>query len=213
MRFVLYAVSSPHASELLETATRLGWEVAAAVRNVPHMPVPPEIERVPVVEADRLDRDLLTLPFAVPLTNPANRYRAVQDALARGFPRTITLVDPTAIRATTATLEDGCYVGAGSVIGAGARLGEACLINRSCSIGHHTEFEAYASTGPGVVVAGSCRIGKWRLPRGRGGARAREPGRGRRARRSRSGGGARHRRRRGGGGKPGAGAQAGRDRP
>ena len=34
MRVVLYAVSTPHAEELVETARRLGWELAAAVRNV-----------------------------------------------------------------------------------------------------------------------------------------------------------------------------------
>ena len=46
MRVVLYAVSTGNASELLETVRRLGGEVAAAVRNVPDVPVPAEIENL-----------------------------------------------------------------------------------------------------------------------------------------------------------------------
>jgi sugar O-acyltransferase (sialic acid O-acetyltransferase NeuD family) len=157
VRIVLYAVSSPHAAELLETANRLGWEIAAAVRNVADAPVPPELNGV--IDADLLDPRLLELEFAVPQTNPANRYLAVRDARARGFRRAAVMIDPTAIVAASACLGPGCYVGAGSVIGAGARLADGCLINRSCSLAHHVVFDRYASTGPGAVIAGSCRIG------------------------------------------------------
>lgn len=157
MRIVLYAVSSPHVAELLETANRLGWEIGAAVRNVPGAPVPAELGAV--IDVELLDPRLLKLEFAVPQTNPANRYLAVRDAHTRGFRRAAVMVDPTAIVAASTCLSPGCYVGAGSVIGAGARLGEGCLINRSCSLAHHVVFDRYASTGPGVVIAGSCRIG------------------------------------------------------
>jgi sugar O-acyltransferase (sialic acid O-acetyltransferase NeuD family) len=157
VRIVLYAVSSPHASELLETAHRLGWEVAAAVRNLADAPVPPELPDV--IDAESLDPSLLELEFAVPQTDPVNRYLATRDARARGFRRTALVVDPTAVVAASAHLTPGCYVGAGSVIGAGARLAEGCLVNRSCSVAHHVAFGEYAATGPGVVIAGSCRIG------------------------------------------------------
>jgi sugar O-acyltransferase (sialic acid O-acetyltransferase NeuD family) len=156
VRIVLYAVSTPHASELLETVRRLGWEVAAAVRNLPETPVPPEVGEV--VEVERLDPALLGLGFAVPQTDPAQRHAAIVDARRRGFTRAVTLVDPTATVASTARLGDGSYVGAGSVIGAGAVIGDACVVNRSCSVAHHVVFADCVGTGPGVVIAGSCRV-------------------------------------------------------
>jgi sugar O-acyltransferase (sialic acid O-acetyltransferase NeuD family) len=156
MRIVLYAVSSLYASELAETVRRLGWEVAAAVRNLPGAPVPAELHGV--VEAAELDPELLELGFAVPQTNPADRHQATADALGRGFGTAVTVVDPTATVAATARLGEGCYVGTASVVAAGTVLGRGCLINRSCSVGHHVTFEDWVSTGPGVVIAGRCRI-------------------------------------------------------
>jgi sugar O-acyltransferase (sialic acid O-acetyltransferase NeuD family) len=156
VRLVLYAVSTPHASELLETAGRLHWEVAAAVRNLPDRPVPPEFGDI--TELDELDSALLGLPFAVPQTNPRQRRAATEDARARGFGQAATMSDPTATVAGSAGLGEGCYVGAGSVVGAGARLGEGTLLNRSCSVAHHVSFGPFATTGPGVVIAGGCRI-------------------------------------------------------
>jgi acetyltransferase-like isoleucine patch superfamily enzyme len=44
------------------------------------------------------------------------------------------------------------------VIGAATSIGPGALINRSCSIAHHVLFGEYAGTGPGVVVAGACRV-------------------------------------------------------
>jgi sugar O-acyltransferase (sialic acid O-acetyltransferase NeuD family) len=156
VRFVLYAASTPHASELIETAGRLRWEIVASVRNLPGAPVPPEAPHVVYVED--VSPQLLELPFAVPQTTPGDRYAAITDARARGFRRTATLADPSAIVASSATIGEGAYIGAGSVIGACATIGEAALVNRSCSVAHHVVLEGYVSSGPGVVIAGSCRI-------------------------------------------------------
>jgi sugar O-acyltransferase (sialic acid O-acetyltransferase NeuD family) len=154
MRFVLYGVSTPFASELLETARRAELEVVP-VRNV-DAPVPPEI--LAPLDADALDEGQLALSFAVPQTLPVNRYRAFADARRHGLQDALTLVDPTASVASTAVLGNGVYVGTGSVLAAGVRLADCVLVNRSCSIGHHSRLDEYVCTGPGVVVAGSCRI-------------------------------------------------------
>jgi sugar O-acyltransferase (sialic acid O-acetyltransferase NeuD family) len=156
VRIVLYAVASSHASELVETAARLGWEIAAAIRNLPDLPVPPEV--APVVSVEALDRRLLELEFAVPQTNPAQRYAAIADARARGFRRAATMVDPTAVTARSTMVGRGAYVGAGSVIGAAAMLRDGCLVNRSCSVAHHVVFGDDVTTGPGVVVSGAASV-------------------------------------------------------
>jgi sugar O-acyltransferase (sialic acid O-acetyltransferase NeuD family) len=157
VRVVLYAVSSGYASELLDTVHRLGGEVAAAVRNVPDLPVPAEIETF--IEADALDPSLLELEFAVPQTTPSLRREATADARRRGFKRAATLIDPAASVASTARLGDGCSVAPGAVVGAGAELGEGCLLNRLSSVAHHVKIDDYAATGPTAVIAGECRIG------------------------------------------------------
>jgi sugar O-acyltransferase (sialic acid O-acetyltransferase NeuD family) len=156
VRVVLYAVSTGNASELLETVRRLGGEVAAAVRNVPDVPVPAEIDSI--VDVGALDPSLLELEFAVPQTTPSLRREAIADARRRGFTRAATLIDPEASVASTARLGSGCYVAPGAVIGAGAELGEGVLINRLCSVAHHVSIGEYASTGPAAVMAGECRI-------------------------------------------------------
>jgi sugar O-acyltransferase (sialic acid O-acetyltransferase NeuD family) len=158
VRFVLYGVSTPQASELAETARRLGWEIAAAVRNMPELPVPAEIEAT--VGLEELNPELLALPFAVPQTLPAQRYRAMADARRVGFKEAVTLLDPSATVAATATLGQGSYVAAATAVGAGAVVGEGVLLNRSSSIGHHVQIGDYVSSGPGVVIAGSCRIAR-----------------------------------------------------
>jgi sugar O-acyltransferase (sialic acid O-acetyltransferase NeuD family) len=157
VRIVLYAVSTPHASELVETTNRLGWQIARAVRNRPGLPVPPEVEDP--ISADDLDPQLLALPFAVPQTNPAERFAAIADARARGFREALTMIDPTAIVAASVTVAQGVYVGAGAVIGAGTSIGDGCLVNRSCSVAHHVSVADHVTTGPGVVIAGMARLG------------------------------------------------------
>jgi sugar O-acyltransferase (sialic acid O-acetyltransferase NeuD family) len=156
VKIVIYGVSTAFASEVLETARRAGHEVLP-VRNV-DAPVPAEITAP--LDADALEEMHLVLPFAVAQTVPVNRYRALADARRRGLRNALTLVDPTASVASTAVLGDGVYVGTGSVVAAGVRLASAVLINRSCSIGHHSALDEYACTGPGVVVAGSCHVGR-----------------------------------------------------
>jgi UDP-3-O-[3-hydroxymyristoyl] glucosamine N-acyltransferase len=70
----------------------------------------------------------------------------------------LTMIDPTAVIAASATFGAGCYVGPASVVSPGSAAGVGCLVNRSCSLGHHTTLGDYVTTGPGIVVAGSCRI-------------------------------------------------------
>lgn len=155
MRFVLFAVSTPFASELVESARRAGLD-PVAVTNRPGLESPAEVGDP--LDADSLPAELLELPFAVCQTQPRHRHAAMADGRSRGFSTALTLVDPTSIVAASAVIGPGTYVGTGSVVAAGARLGAGSLVNRSCSIGHHSVLEDYACTGPGIVVAGSCRI-------------------------------------------------------
>jgi sugar O-acyltransferase (sialic acid O-acetyltransferase NeuD family) len=158
VKLVLYGVSSPYASEAVETVRRLGWEIAAAVRNIADAPVPEEVE--PVVDVDDLDIELLALPFVVPLVTPGHRHDASADARRRGFSRPATLVDPTAVVAASATLGPGSYVNAGAIVASGVVAGDWCLLNRGASVGHHSVLGDFVSIGPGAVTGGSCHIAR-----------------------------------------------------
>jgi sugar O-acyltransferase (sialic acid O-acetyltransferase NeuD family) len=157
VRFVLYAAGTLQASELVETAQRLGWELVTAVKNVAQAPVPVDV--APVVAVDELSPELLDLPFIVAQTAPDQRREAIADARRRGFVTAATMIDPTSVVASTAVVGEASYVGAGAVLGAALRTGTGCLVNRSCSLAHHVVLGDYATMGPGVVVAGACRIG------------------------------------------------------
>jgi len=157
VRLVLYGVSSPYAAEAVETARRLGWELAACVRNVAAA-TPAEVPSP--LEADRLPPELLALPFLVPLVKPAARRAAGEDAFAHGFADQATMIDPTAVVAESAEVGAGSFVNAGAILAAGVTCGIASAINRGASIGHHTVVENYASIGPGAVTGGSCWIGE-----------------------------------------------------
>ena len=156
MRLVLFAVSSPYAAEAVETTRRLGWQLAACVRNMPDLPVPVEVPAP--LDAEDLPHDLLSLPFAVPLITPGHRHAATVDARARGFGSQLALVDPTAAVASSARLGEGSYVNAGAIVAAGVRAGESFSLNRGASVGHHAQIADYVSVGPGAVTGGSCRL-------------------------------------------------------
>lgn len=156
MKLVLYAVSSPYAAEAIETAGRLGWEVAACVRNLPDTPVPSEV--FGLIEADQLSPELLALPFTVALVNPTHRRSAIADARSRGFSEIVSLVDPSAVVARSACLAHGAFVNAGAIIAAGVNADESCVVNRGASIGHHCHIGDYVTVGPGVVTGGGCRF-------------------------------------------------------
>jgi len=158
VKLVLYAASSAYAKEAAETARRLDWQIAAAVRNLAGAPVAAGLG--PVVEADDLEADLLMLPFTVALTTPGHRYTASMDARHRGFAFPATLIDPTSIVASSAVIGCGSYVNAGAIVAAEVVTGRFCSINRGASIGHDTTLADYVSVGPGSVTGGSCRIGR-----------------------------------------------------
>ena len=155
-KVVLFGIGSPLVVEYEETCNRLGYTVAAAVRNRPG-PVFFRDERV-ITEARELAPVSAWSCFC-PLFTPRNRFVATAEAVDLGWTFTGALVDPTAIVASSAIIGNGVFVNAGCVLGAELTLHEHVVVNRSASLGHHVEIGAFASVGPGVVVGGLVTIG------------------------------------------------------
>jgi sugar O-acyltransferase (sialic acid O-acetyltransferase NeuD family) len=153
---VLFGIGSAIVAEYVETCSRLGYTIAAAVRNRPG-PVFFRDERV-VADAAAL-APVATWSCFCPLFTPRNRFVATAEALKLGWKFAGALIDPTAIVASSCVIGDGAFVNAGCVLGAELTVHEHVVVNRAAAIGHHVEIGAFASLGPGVIVGGLVTIG------------------------------------------------------
>ncbi len=150
----LFGAGSPVIVDVEETCRRLGWPVAAIIRNVD---APDQAAQADLVRG--LDGWVPAGPVAVPLFTPANRRTAVTQARALGARDFPPVVDPTSILPSRIAIGEGAYVNAGCTLGALARIGRFAFVNRGASLGHHLELGEFAASGPGGVVAGQVTIG------------------------------------------------------
>lgn len=158
MSIILYGIGSMIVADVAETCARLDLPIAAWVKNVEGKTYEPLGQTV--IPAADIPSELTALDFTVPLFTPFHRLKAATDAAQRGLTKPLSLVDPTAIVASTTTFEPGCYVNSAATIGAAGKIGRFVFINRSASIGHHAEIADYVSIGPGAVIAGNVRLGR-----------------------------------------------------
>ena len=154
---VLYGVGSPIVVDVEESASRAGFQIEAAVQNVPGETW--LLDRSRLVAHTAVPLATVELPFLVPLFSPRNRQRAVAEAFAMGFVRAGNLIDPTAIVPVSWTLGSGIYVNSGCTIGAATTFDDFVFVNRGASIGHHTALGPFVSIGPGAVLCGQVIVG------------------------------------------------------
>jgi sugar O-acyltransferase (sialic acid O-acetyltransferase NeuD family) len=156
MPIVIYGVGSPMVADVAETCARLKLEVAGWIKNV-DAPVYVPAGATVTVPSDTW-ADLLKHAFVVPQFTPGQRRVALNDAVGHGFVRPATLIDPTAVVASSTEIGPGSYVNSLANIGAVSRIGQFTFINRGASIGHHCELAEFTSIGPGAVLAAGVRI-------------------------------------------------------
>ncbi len=147
---VVFAVATPYAWDVVESLLRAGQEVTT-------------VDNLGTADGDLPGRtateDVAGRPFVLGTASPRGRAAASEAALADGLGPAATLVDPTAIVATTARLSHGVYVNAGAVVAAKTRLECHANINRSASVGHHCRIGRFAHLGPGAILAGGVDVG------------------------------------------------------
>jgi sugar O-acyltransferase (sialic acid O-acetyltransferase NeuD family) len=154
---VLFAAGSGVIVDVEETCRRLGVEVAAVVRNLPGASFALAADRV--IDVAQITQALTALPAAIPLFGPGHRQSAFKDAQRRGFIEFATLVDPTAVVASSVQLGSGTYVNAGATLGGASRLGRFVFVNRGALLGHHLDLGDFVSIGPGAKLCGEVRLG------------------------------------------------------
>jgi sugar O-acyltransferase (sialic acid O-acetyltransferase NeuD family) len=69
------------------------------------------------------------------------------------------IIHPSAVIATSASIESGCIIGPNVVIGANVTVGKNCIINSSAVIEHETLIGSHCHVAPGAVVCGRVVIG------------------------------------------------------
>jgi sugar O-acyltransferase (sialic acid O-acetyltransferase NeuD family) len=158
MPIVIYGIGSPIVADVAETCLRLKLHVAAWIRNVDGPDFAPAGAAVTAVGDVPLE--LRAHAFVVPQFTPGHRHAARNDAQSRGFAKAATLIDPTAVVASSAEIAEGGYVNSLANIGAASRIGAFAFINRGASIGHHVELAEFVSIGPAAVLTGGVRIGR-----------------------------------------------------
>ena len=91
-------------------------------------------------------------PHVIAVNDPSSRALLA----VGGLP--VTLVHPTAVVSSLATLAPGVVVGANACIGPGTRIGLHSHIGAGCTI-TRTVLGRFCSVGPGVDIAGDVTVG------------------------------------------------------
>ncbi len=140
-------VSSPYAWDVVESAHRASL-IVTCVDNFGDAPT--ALPRLEILSSSTPRNR----PFTMGLSSADHRGRALIACAAEGFTTPLSLVDPTAVVASTTILGHAVYVNAGAVIGSNATIGCATNVNRSASIGHDNVLGFSVSFGPGAVSGG-----------------------------------------------------------
>ncbi|MCL1887501.1 MAG: acetyltransferase [Kiritimatiellaeota bacterium] len=69
-----------------------------------------------------------------------------------------SIVDPTAVVASDATLGAGIFLGVNSVVSCGAHIGNHVILNHNAVIGHNARVENFSHVCPGVKISGFCHV-------------------------------------------------------
>ncbi|QDM28154.1 acetyltransferase [Tardiphaga sp. vice304] len=157
-RLILFGVGSPILIDVAESAFRAGLSIEAGIRNMPSVSF--MFDAAKVVLPEDITREMLDVPFIVPIFTPGYRQSAAREASIYGLRTPYNLIDPSVAIPRISEFGQGCYINAGCTLGGGSVFGSFVFINRSASIGHHAKIGSFASIGPGVTIAGQVTIGK-----------------------------------------------------
>ena len=154
-RWLVYACRTDYTVDVVEIIARRDEEVAALVDNLHE---PRSVDDPEMISADALSPALLPLPVVIPLITPGHRHHVVVEARMKGLTCFPSLVDPTAVVASSAEIGEGTVINAGAVIAGEVRAGRFVHVNRSASVGHHSVLDDFSTLGPGCVLAARVRV-------------------------------------------------------
>lgn len=96
--------------------------------------------------------------FFVAIGSNITREKIQEKLIEQGL-NVVSLIHPSAIIGTDVEIGIGTAVMAGVVINSSSRIGSGCIINTSSSLDHDNAIEDYAHISPGVIMAGTVKVG------------------------------------------------------
>lgn len=149
-QITIFGVATPYAFEIIETCNRLGLPFVA-VDNLGTSDVRLKGSLVEILD--------FSIPAIVAPSKPKERAMAVEAGIEMGLNSFTSLIDPTAVTASSMTIGCGTYINAMVTVGANAKIGCHVNLNRSSSVAHDCSVENYASIAPGAILCGSSVVG------------------------------------------------------
>ena len=70
------------------------------------------------------------------------------------------IVDPSAVVAQSAFIEEGTYIGKKCVVNASGRVGKMCILNTGSVVDHDCTVEDYSHIAVGAVLCGGVKVGE-----------------------------------------------------
>lgn len=158
MKIILYGIRTPYIHDIIESLRRLNIVIHLHVDNYPQKDQAVDLK--PMVLHTDIPADAFELPVAFGTITPAYKQSMYLQARELGFRQFASVIDPTAVLASTTVMSQGVMINAGVVIGANCTLEEFTLVNRSASIGHDVTLDAFSTLGPACVLCGNITIGR-----------------------------------------------------
>jgi sugar O-acyltransferase (sialic acid O-acetyltransferase NeuD family) len=148
----IIGVASPHAWDVIESAHRANFDV----RSIDNFGGADE--KLPALVSLE-DYDARSEPFVIGLSSAEHRAAAARNIFEAGFDVPVSLADPSAVVASTASIKHGVYINAGVVVGSNTTIGGFSNLNRSASIGHDNVLGFAVSIAPGAVLTSGITVG------------------------------------------------------
>lgn len=107
---------------------------------------------------DEFDADMIDLAMGLGSVERSPLRAEVFDRLSARF-RFTSVVHPSAVVSTGATIGTGSQVMAGAVVQTGVRIGKNVLLNTRSSLDHDCDIGDHAHIAPGVTLSGGVFVG------------------------------------------------------
>jgi sugar O-acyltransferase (sialic acid O-acetyltransferase NeuD family) len=104
--------------------------------------------------AEEVDRTLSTKPrYICAIGNNRIRKEMAARMTALGW-QPASVIDPSVVRAESATIGPGSYAAAGVVLSPFAQVGSHVVMNFGCSVTHNVQLEDFSQVAPGARISG-----------------------------------------------------------
>lgn len=101
--------------------------------------------------------------YIIGFSDFAQRKKCVEAMKLYSNVEPVSIINPYAYIAKSATIGKGCYVGANSTVSTNAILNDHVFINLNVTVGHDSVLDEHVIVSPGARISGNVKIGEGSL--------------------------------------------------